>query len=260
MLIGVPKEIKTDEYRVGLVPAIIKPLTAKGHNVVVETGAGKGAGISDEEYVAAGAEISTRADQIFVRCELIVKVKEPLDLERRMAAAWPNHLHLSATWLLILNTARDLMASGVAAIAYETVTDAEGKLPLLRAYVQDCRPHGSASRSPFSSNVRRADAVILLGADQWCRPQARLSFSAAASLVAMPLKSRLAWAPMLRSWCAVPVRRISCRSVSEVAHLFSPLRNQSVTLCVSADVVIGAALVPGAAARQAHIGGDRRNA
>jgi alanine dehydrogenase len=79
MFIGVPKEIKTDEYRVGLTPATIQELTARGHRVAVETMAGAGAGIADQEYIAVGAEISTSADQIFQRTELIVKVKEPLD-------------------------------------------------------------------------------------------------------------------------------------------------------------------------------------
>ena len=89
MLIGVPKEIKADEYRVGLIPATIRELSAKDHEVVIETRAGEGAGISDEEYVAAGAEIITGEDQIFARCELIVKVKEPLDLERKWLQRGP---------------------------------------------------------------------------------------------------------------------------------------------------------------------------
>jgi alanine dehydrogenase len=78
MLIGVPKEIKADEYRVGLVPATIKELTAKSHQVLVETRAGEGAGISDEEFTAAGAQIIADADEIFLRADLLVKVKEPL--------------------------------------------------------------------------------------------------------------------------------------------------------------------------------------
>ena len=78
MLIGIPKEIKADEYRVGLTPAIAKELVAKGHDVHVETRAGEGAGISDHEYAAAGAQIVARADQIFQHADLIVKVKEPL--------------------------------------------------------------------------------------------------------------------------------------------------------------------------------------
>ena len=171
MLIGVPKEIKTDEYRVGLVPATIRELTAKGHKVVVETRAGKGAGISDDEYVAAGAEIITSADQIFARCELIVKVKEPLDLERKWLRRGQiifTYLHLAAD----PEQTRDLMASGVVAIAYETVTDAG----------ENCRCWRRCPRSqavwrrksqPIFSNVRREDAVFFSVASMAC-PQARL--------------------------------------------------------------------------------------
>jgi hypothetical protein len=78
MFIGVPKEIKIDEYRVGLTPTTVRELTARGHRVAVETMAGAGAGITDQEYIAAGAEMVTSAGQIFQRAELIVKVKEPL--------------------------------------------------------------------------------------------------------------------------------------------------------------------------------------
>jgi Alanine dehydrogenase/PNT, N-terminal domain len=83
MLIGVPREIKSDEYRVGLTPASIEQLAARGHRVMVETTAGVGAGIADQEYIAAGAEISANAEQMFRRAELIIKVKEPLASERK---------------------------------------------------------------------------------------------------------------------------------------------------------------------------------
>ena len=83
MLVGVPKEIKADEYRVGLVPSAVRELAAKRHTVLVQSGAGVGAGLSDQAYEAAGAEIVPTADQIFDRAELIVKVKEPLVSERR---------------------------------------------------------------------------------------------------------------------------------------------------------------------------------
>jgi alanine dehydrogenase len=83
MLIGVPKEIKTDEYRVGLIPSTIKELVAGGHEVWIETLAGDGSGISDEEYAAAGAHVIASADQIFQRAELIVKVKGRLRLNER---------------------------------------------------------------------------------------------------------------------------------------------------------------------------------
>ena len=83
MRIGVTKEIKADEYRVGLVPATIKELTAKGHDVMVQTLAGEGAGISDDDYAAAGARVVANADEIFSRAQLLVKVKEPLGGERK---------------------------------------------------------------------------------------------------------------------------------------------------------------------------------
>lgn len=83
MFIGVPKEIKTDEYRVGLTPVTVRELSARGHKVAVETTAGVGAGISDPEYKAAGAAIMTSVGEIFERAELIVKVKEPLASERK---------------------------------------------------------------------------------------------------------------------------------------------------------------------------------
>src|SRR5262249_10851588 len=84
MLIGIPKETKADEYRVGLVPSAVRELSAHGHRVLVEQGAGAGAGLSDAAYEAAGAEIVASAGQVFGRAELIVKVKEPLAPERKM--------------------------------------------------------------------------------------------------------------------------------------------------------------------------------
>jgi alanine dehydrogenase len=130
MLIGIPREIKADEYRVGLIPSTAKELVARGHAVMVETLAGDGAGISDQEYAAAGAQIVASADQIFLRAALIVKVKEPLAAERsklRRGQIIFTYLHLAAD----PKQTHDLIASGVTAIAYETVTDAAGKLPLL---------------------------------------------------------------------------------------------------------------------------------
>src|ERR1700758_4549156 len=130
MLIGVPKEIKDNEYRVGLVPSTVRELTDKGHRVLVETGAGVGAGLPDADYRAAGAEIVDNADAVFSRAELIVKVKEPLAAERKK-------LHRGQVLFTYLHLApdreqtEDLMASGVTAIAYETVTSPQGTLPLL---------------------------------------------------------------------------------------------------------------------------------
>ena len=130
MLIGVPKEIKDSEYRVGLVPSTVRELTRNGHHVIIERSAGLGAGIADDDYRAVGAEIVSDADQVFGRGELIVKVKEPLPVERnklRQGQVLFTYLHLAAD----PEQTTELMASGVIAIAYETVTSPQGTLPLL---------------------------------------------------------------------------------------------------------------------------------
>src|SRR5712671_1297873 len=127
MRVGVPKEVKDSEYRVGLVPSTVRELTANGHEVIVERNAGLGAGVTDADYQAVGAQIVADADQVYSGAELVVKVKEPLAGERkklRHGQILFTYLHLAAD---PAQTA-DLMAAGVIAIAYETVTSAQGTL------------------------------------------------------------------------------------------------------------------------------------
>jgi alanine dehydrogenase len=130
MKIGVPKEIKVHEYRVGLVPAGVRELKAAGHQILVETGAGAGIGFEDAHYRTAGAEIAATAADVFSTADLIVKVKEPQLAECRMLHAGQvlfTYLHLAAD----REQAEALIASNATAIAYETVTAADGSLPLL---------------------------------------------------------------------------------------------------------------------------------
>ncbi|MDP2331096.1 MAG: alanine dehydrogenase [Reyranella sp.] len=130
MRVGVPKEIKDHEYRVGLVPSSVAELVRHGHEVLVEPGAGLGAGLGDDLYVAAGARIAADAGAVFTEAELIVKVKEPLPVERsrlRRGQVLFTYLHLAPD----PEQTRALLASGVTAIAYETVTSPTGGLPLL---------------------------------------------------------------------------------------------------------------------------------
>ncbi len=130
MRVGVPKEIKPGEHRVGLPPTAVREYVAHGHQVLVETTAGQGAGYGDEAYVKAGAVIAADADAVFAGSDMIVKVKEPQKVEWERLA--PRHILFT-----YLHLAPDpaqtegLLASGCAAIAYETVTDARGGLPLL---------------------------------------------------------------------------------------------------------------------------------
>jgi alanine dehydrogenase len=124
MLVGVPKEIKDNEYRVGIVPSTVRELADKGHRVVVESRAGAGAGFADSDYQTAGAEVVPDSDAIFSRAELIVKVKEPLATERKKLSrgqALFTYLHLAPD----RQQTEALMAVGVTAIAYETVTSPE---------------------------------------------------------------------------------------------------------------------------------------
>ncbi|HCK81033.1 MAG TPA: alanine dehydrogenase [Candidatus Competibacter sp.] len=130
MLIGVPKEIKVHEYRVGLTPTSVREFIAHGHRVLVETNAGLGIGSSDEVYRAAGADIAAAPADIFAKADMIVKVKEPQAGERKLLR--PNqilftYLHLAPD----PEQTKDLVGGGAVCVAYETVTDGQGGLPLL---------------------------------------------------------------------------------------------------------------------------------
>src|SRR5713101_2895097 len=130
MIVGVPREIKTDEYRVAMIPVGVEELTRAGNRVLIQAGAGQGSGINDEQYAMHGAEIVPNAEEIWKQADLIIKVKEPLPQE------WPllrsgqlvfTYFHFAADEPLT----RAVMQSGITAIAYETIRDAKGNLPLL---------------------------------------------------------------------------------------------------------------------------------
>src|SRR6266852_4778985 len=144
MLIGVPKEVKSHEYRVGLVPASVRELIHHGHKVVVESSAGAGIGFDDAAYESAGAEILIRAADVFAAAELIVKVKEPQPEEVRALREDQilfTYLHLAADRALT----EALLRSGAVAIAYETVTDKTGGLPLLAPMSEVAGPMSRSS-------------------------------------------------------------------------------------------------------------------
>lgn len=130
MLIGVPKEIKNHEYRVGLTPESVGEFVAHGHDVIVETGAGAGIGCLDTAYLNAGAQIVEEATDVFARADMVVKVKEPQAVERKMLREDQilfTYLHLAPD----TEQTKDLVDSGAVCVAYETVTGANGGLPLL---------------------------------------------------------------------------------------------------------------------------------
>ncbi len=130
MLVGVPREIKVHEYRVGLTPGAVREYVKAGHTVILEQGAGQGIGASDDVYQRAGAHIVQRAEEIFRTADMVVKVKEPQEVEWRQLREGQflfTYLHLAPDPA----QARGLIESGCTAVAYETVTDGQGGLPLL---------------------------------------------------------------------------------------------------------------------------------
>lgn len=130
MHIGCPTEIKPQEYRVGITPNAAREAVAHGHTVTIQANAGTGAGFVDADYISAGAQILETANEIFATADMIVKVKEPQPVERKMLREGQvlfTYLHLAPD----PEQTKDLLASGCTAIAYETVTDAQGGLPLL---------------------------------------------------------------------------------------------------------------------------------
>src|SRR5260221_2127827 len=246
MLVGVPKEIKDSEYRVGLVPSAVRELTRSGHDVLVETNAGLGAGLTDADYRSVGAESVPDADQIYARSELMVKVKEPLTPDRKKLRAgqllFP-YLHLAAD----PQQTADLMGSGVVAIAYETVTSAQGTLPLLTPMSEVAgrmAPHVGA-RCLEKENGGRG---VLLGGVPGVPPAdvVILGGGVAGSHAALIGAGMGATVTVIDRNPEV-LRRIANQLGARVRTVFST-SDAIETLCRRADLVIASVLIPGAAA------------
>src|ERR1051325_7551503 len=246
MLIGVPKEVKTHEYRVGLVPGSVRELVHHGHKVVVESGAGAGIGFDDAAYETAGAEILARAADVFATAELIVKVKEPQPEEigaLREDQILFTYLHLAADRGL----AEGLLRAGAVAIAYETVTDKTGGLPLL-APMSEVAGRMSIQVGAHCLEKEQGGMGILLGG---------VPGVAAAKVVILgggvsgTNAARMAMG--LEAYVTVIDRslprlyELDMQFGSQLHTLFSTVETieQEVS---EADLVIGAVLVPGAAA------------
>jgi alanine dehydrogenase len=161
MRIGVPSEVKQAELRVGLTPNSVQELVARGHEVVVQADAGRGIGADDDDFRAAGATVVAAADEVFEHCDMIVKVKEPQAAERAMLREDQilfTYLHLAPD----PEQAKDLLASGATCIAYETVTDDEGELPLL-APMSKVAGRMAIQAGAHSLEASQGGAGLLLG-------------------------------------------------------------------------------------------------
>ena len=245
MLIGCPKEIKNHEYRVGLTPESVAELTARGHAVLIETGAGHGIGATDDAYRAAGADI-TDVETLFAKAETIVKVKEPQPAERarlREGQTLYTYLHLAPD----PDQTRDLMASGATCIAYETVTDPRGGLPLLRPMSQ-VAGRMSIQAGAHAMEKAQGGSGVLLGGVPGVAP-AKVAIIGGgvvgrnAAQMAVGLGAEVAVYDRSHDVLEDIDRQFSGR-VRTVYSTATALNQMTATV----DLVIGAVLIPGAAA------------
>jgi len=246
MLVGVPREIKNHEYRVGLTPQSVRALVARGHAVLVERNAGVGIGASDGEYREAGAAVVDTAEEIYARTELIVKVKEPQEAERR--ALRPGqvlfaYLHLAPD----PEQAKDLVASDAVAIAYETVTSEKGGLPLLAPMSEVAGRMSVQVAAHYLEKPHGGRGVLMSG----------VTGGVSASVVIFGAGVAGSNAAMVAAGMGAEVRVLD-PSVDQLRRLESQLGSRVRTMVSmpaaaeeavrGADAVIGTALVPGALA------------
>ena len=246
MLIGIPREIKDQEYRVGLTPASVRELVAHGHGALVESGAGGGIGATDANYAAAGAEIAPGAEALFARADMIVKVKEPQAAERkrlREGQVLFTYLHLAPD----PDQARDLVASGAVCIAYETITAADGGLPLL-APMSEVAGRMAVQAGAHCLEKTQGGMGILLGGVPGVTPAKIVIVGAGvvgtnAALIAVGSGAHV----VVLDRDIDKLRRIEGLFGARAVTVFSNRDNLEKHV-LSADLVIGAVLVPGAAA------------
>ena len=246
MRVGVPKEVKIHEYRVGLVPASVRELVRNGHEVLVETGAGGAIGFPDSAYVAAGASVAPDAASVFDQAEMVVKVKEPRPDEwgrLRRGQILFTYLHLAPD----PEQARGLMESGCTAIAYETVTDAHGGLPLL-APMSEVAGRMAVQVGARCLEREMGGAGILLSGVPGV-PGARVAVvgggvvGSNAARIAAGMRARVT--VLDRSLRVLDA--LDREFGGTVSTLFATVESVEAAV-LEADLVIGAVLVPGAAA------------
>jgi len=246
MLVGVPKEIKNHEYRVGLTPASVHELAAHGHDIIVQRGAGAAIGLDDEQYVAAGATLADSAEEVFARAGMVVKVKEPQPQEcalLRPGQVLYTYLHLAPD----PEQTKALLASGAVCIAYETITGAGGGLPLLapmsevagRMAIQAGATHLEKSRGGMGLLLGgvpgvAAGHVVVIGAGVVGTNALQMAVGTGARVTVLDKN-----VDRLRQLDLVFGNRIS--TLYSSAHALE-------TAVLNADLVIGGVLVPGAAA------------
>ena len=246
MKLGCPTEIKPQEFRVGMTPNAAHESVQHGHEVLIQAGAGMGAGFTDDDYTAAGARVAGTAEEVFAAADMIVKVKEPQSAERKMLREGQvlfTYLHLAPD----PEQTKDLLASGATCIAYETVTDARGGLPLL-APMSEVAGRLAPQSGAWALQKANGGSGVLMGGVPGVRPANVVIVGGgvvgtAAARVAAGMGANVT--VLDRS-----IPRLSYLDDVFMGRLTTQYSDQHslATLLPTADMVIGAVLIPGAAA------------
>ena len=246
MRIGVPKEIKNHEYRVGMTPESVAEAVHHGHSVMVETGAGLGIGSEDEEYIAAGGEIIGDAPAIFAAADMIIKVKEPQANERKMLREGQilyTYLHLAPD----PEQTKDLVASGATCIAYETVTDNAGGLPLLKPMSQVAGRMSIQAGAHCLEKAQGGRGVLLGGVPGVMPGKVAVIGGGVVGFNAAQMAVGLGADVTILDRSPAQLERLAMHFESSAKTRFSNKANLEESVA-EADLVIGAVLIPGAAA------------
>jgi alanine dehydrogenase len=246
MIIGVPKEIKTDEYRVAMTPAGVEELTRSSHRVLIQAGAGHGSGISDDEYSKHGAEIVASDREIWQRSDMIVKVKEPLQGE------WPmmrrgqvvfTYFHFAADEALT----KAVIESGITAVAYETIRDSRGQLPLLTPMSEVAGRMSIQEGAKFLERPFQGRGILLGGVPGVAPANVAILGGGVVGANAAKVAAGLGANVFLLDVNLDRLRYLDDVMPPNVTTLFSDRHNIRDSLAI-ADLVIGAVLIPGARA------------
>lgn len=246
MIVGTVKEIKNHEYRVGLTPESVHELVTHGHTVMVEAGAGLGIGATDEAYATAGATLIPTAAEIFAKADMVVKVKEPQAVERAMLRPGQilfTYLHLAPD----PEQTKDLIASGAICIAYETVTDRSGGLPLLKPMSQVAGRMAVQAGATALEKSHGGRGVLLGGVPGVAPAKVTVIGGGVVGFNAAQIAAGVGADVTILDRSAEVLERLATHFEARAKTRFSNRAN--LAECVAeADLVIGAVLIPGAAA------------
>lgn len=246
MIVGLPKEVKDNEYRVGLVPAGVKALTSAGHTVLVETKAGEGSGITNDEFIAAGGQIIDTADEVWSQADMVVKVKEPIAIEydrMREGLILFTYLHLAPARELT----KALVDRGVAGVAYETITNVQGHLPLLTPMSEVAGRMSIQVGATYLEKTNGGRGVLLGGVPGVAPARVTVIGGGVVGTNAAKMAVGLGAAVIIIDRDLERLRYLDDIFGSRIRTLASNPYTIAESVA-SSDLVIGAVLVPGAAA------------